>query len=37
MIDGSGKTFFVNGKIVSEDEAYKGYGHVWIEVGDLYM
>ncbi|OBT51001.1 hypothetical protein VE04_09254, partial [Pseudogymnoascus sp. 24MN13] len=33
VIDGSQgvKTFFVNGKIVSKDEAYKGYGRVWIE------
>ncbi|OBT93319.1 hypothetical protein VE01_08418 [Pseudogymnoascus verrucosus] len=30
VIDGSQgvKTFFVNGKIVSKDEAYKGYGHL---------
>ncbi|OBT79388.1 hypothetical protein VF21_02081 [Pseudogymnoascus sp. 05NY08] len=31
VIDGSARTYFVNGKIVSKGEAYKGYGHVWIE------
>lgn len=32
VIDGTARTFFVNGNIVSEDEAYQGNGHVWIEV-----
>lgn len=39
VIDGSQgvKTFFVNGKIVDKEEAYKGYGRVWIEVGGFDM
>ncbi|OBT80673.1 hypothetical protein VF21_00361 [Pseudogymnoascus sp. 05NY08] len=33
LINGTTRTFFVNGKVVSQEEALKGYGHIWIEQG----
>lgn len=32
LINGTTRTFFVNGKVVSQEEALKGHGHIWIEV-----
>ncbi|KFY05387.1 hypothetical protein V491_09152 [Pseudogymnoascus sp. VKM F-3775] len=33
LINVTTRTFFVNGKVVTQEEAFKGQGHVWMEQG----